>query len=89
MRNILKDIDRNCKDCSTTEKVLNFLFNSGDIPATSEYHREIYFFYIETLDTFPNGRNRKKLARQETCQMFRISEDTLRKIITKYRRKYK
>ena len=76
MRNIIRDIEENCPDCScSVEKTVKFLHNRGDFTYTSNLYREIWFFYTEALET-----RTKKEARDLTLEMFRISFETFRRV---------
>ena len=81
MKNILKDIKNNCNQCDI-DQVIEFLKERGDFSYTSETHREIYFFYLETLKEWDCS---KEYARLVTCEMFDICESNFYKIIKKYR----
>lgn len=89
MKNIIKDVEQNCKECCDPEKTIAFLHERGDFSYTSEYYREVWFFYKESLTLFPKGRDRKQKARQHTCEMMKISERTFWKISNKMRKKFK
>lgn len=70
MKNIVKDIKKNCPDCECSiEKTIKFLQDSGDLSYTSEHYREIWFFYSELAITLKN----KKEARETTMKLFKIS----------------
>lgn len=86
VKNIVKDLDQNCKECREPEKTVKFLFDRGDISYTSEYYREIWFFYKESLDLFKKSKQQKKQARNHTCEMMNISEPLFWKISKKMRK---
>ena len=80
MKNIIKDIETNCPECKCdVEKTVDFLANRGDFSYSSEYHREIWFFYLEAL----NERTKKE-ARDLTIEMFDISFATFKNIRAKF-----
>lgn len=82
MKNLIKDIERNCPECECdTEKTIKYLYDHGDISATSEYYREIWFFYEEALTTLFEGEvKKKKKARELTMEHFTISYGTFKNV---------
>ena len=80
MKNIIKDIERNCEDQSI-EGIVLFLTKRGDFHRTSEQHREIYFFY-KSARKMPMTH---RLARQTTIELFGIKPHTFKRIINKYK----
>jgi len=84
VKNIIKDIETNCPTCKDVESIVGFLHNRGDFSYTSEFYREVWFFYLESISLF-NTRNKKKLAQQHTCKMMGISDGTFRRIRRLYR----
>ena len=84
MKNIVKDIETNCKECTTPTDIVAFLHNRGDFSYTSEFYREVWFFYLESISLF-EGRKRKEAAKLHTCKMMGISEGTFRRIRRVYR----
>lgn len=81
LKNIVKDIEQNCPDCECSpERTVEFLKDRGDFSYISEYHREIWFFYLEALKT-----RTKREAREVTIELFKISEGLFRKVRRKYR----
>lgn len=88
VKNIIKDIEQNCKECCEPDKTIKFLFDRGDISYTSEYYREIWFFYKESLTLFKKSKKQKKEARDHTCEMMGISEPLFWKISKKLRKRF-
>lgn len=80
MKNIVKDIKTNCKDLSI-EGIVDFLNSRGDLSYTSNYHREIWFFYVEARRLPLTHRE----AKQTTMTMFKISSATFKNIQIKYK----
>lgn len=80
MNNIIKDIKENCED-KTVEGIVKYLTRSGDIAYTSEYHREIVYFYLEARKMPQTHRE----AKQTTIQLFNISSPTFKRIMRKYK----
>lgn len=74
LKNILKDIELNCKDCKSISDAISFLVKRGDFSYTSDYYREVWFFYLESLSLFEGKHHeKKKKARELTQEMFKIS----------------
>jgi hypothetical protein len=84
MKNILKDIELNCQYCKSFADVVEFLHNRGDFSYTSEFYREVWFFYLESISLF-DGRKKRSLAKAHTCKMMGISEGTFNRIRRAYR----
>ena len=83
MKNIIKDIKKNCPDCECSiDKTVEYLVSHGDIGYTSEHYREVWYFYKELLDTLKN----KRQARETTLELMRIKHDKF-KYIQKWARK--
>ena len=76
MKNVVKDIETNCPDCSP-EEIVSFLVDNGDLSTTSNYHREIYFFYKECR----KERFTHREARRTTIELFNIGPTKFKKII--------
>ena len=89
LRNLIKHISANCKECCDPGKTVKYLFDSGEISYTTEYYLEIWYFYLEALNLYPKSRQQKKKAREHTCEMFGISERLFSVIRNRYRRKFK
>lgn len=80
MRNIVRDIEQNCPECEcSVEETIKYLYVRGDIVQTSEYYREVWFFYQEALDIFDPPFKKKK-ARELTLEHFGIHYETFRNI---------
>lgn len=74
MRNLVKDIEKNCPQCHcSVEETVKFLYENGDISFTAEEYREIYNFYKEALDMFKEEKYAKKKARELTLEHYKIS----------------
>ena len=80
MKNIIKDIRRNCPDCSNTEKVVEFLYRRNDLKQTADIHREIAFFYQDAIPLF---KGNKANAKRHTMEMMGVSERTFYNAIKK------
>ena len=81
MKNLVRDIEENCPECECdTEKTIRYLFDHGDLSATSEYYREIWFFYTESLKMFEGMTKKKMKARTLTMEHFKISYETFRNV---------
>jgi len=85
VRNILKDVENNCPDCCEPEKTIAFLHKRGDFSYTAEWYREVWYFYNDALKLFPKGKLQKKQARQHTCEMMEISEETFKRIRKRFK----
>ena len=79
MKNIIKDIEQNCKDKSV-EGIIRFLHRSGDIPMTSEHYREVWHFYVEALKFLKNKRKAKKL----TMFFMKVNDSKFKRIKARY-----
>ena len=84
MKNIVKDIETNCPTCKDVESIVHVLHNRGDFSYTSEFYREVWFFYLESISLF-EGRKKRELAKNHTCQMMGVSDGTFRRIRRLYR----
>ncbi len=82
MKNVIKDIEQNCKDLSISG-IVNFLNSSRDFYYLSEYDREIYFFY---QDLIKDNRSHRQ-ARKITIEMFSLSDTKFKTAIRKYKRR--
>jgi hypothetical protein len=81
MINIVKDIKENCPECECdTEKTVRYLYEHGDISPTSEYYREIWYFYEEALTLFKGEVKKKMKARNLTMEHFKISYGTFKNV---------
>lgn len=81
VRNILKDLTKNCRECKSQKDIVEFLFDRGDFSYTSEYYREIWFFY---QDAIKGLKMSKREARLHTMLMFDISYGTFCKVRKRY-----
>ena len=89
MRNIVKDIEKNCPECHcNTEETIKFLAEHGDFSYTSDHYRAVWFFYKDLLTKFNGECFKKRKARTTTNQLFRISNDKFR-LIRKWANKHK
>ncbi len=79
MLNLIKDIKLNCPDLSV-EGIVKFMTERGDLVYTSNYYREIYFFYLEARKLPLTHRE----AKQTTMQLFKISSPTFKRIQKRY-----
>lgn len=81
MKNLVRDIEENCPECHCdTENTVKYLYDHGDISATSEYYREIWFFYEEALGLFKGEVKKKMKARELTLEHFKISYGTFKNV---------
>ena len=80
MKNLVKDILNNCEDKSI-KGIISFLVDSGDLSYVSDYHREIYFFYLEAR----KAQIPRIEAKKTTIELFNISTSTLKRILRKYK----
>jgi len=80
MKNLIKDIRQNCEDL-TLEGIVSFMNKRGDLSYTSDYHREIYFFYIEARKLPLKHRE----AKQTVMELFKIGSTTFKTIMRKYK----
>lgn len=81
MRNLVKDIERNCPECRcSVEETIKYLYNHEDIVSTAEAYREVYNFYLECLDMFEGEPYAKKKARELTIENYKISHQTFKNI---------
>jgi hypothetical protein len=85
MRNIIKDIKTNCAKCDTIEGVVMFLKRRGDFKYTSEFYREVWFFYLESISLYDGDRRKRSKAAAHTCEMMSISDGTFRRIRLLYK----
>lgn len=79
MINVIKDIKQNCQDQSI-EGIVNFLVNRGDFSYTSNFHREVWFFYSELRKDYDH-----KTARKVTIESFKLSPSNFKQIIRKFK----
>lgn len=84
MINIIREINENCPECQCdVEKTVRYLYENGDMSATSDYYREIWYFYKEAYK-MTDGPYRKKKARELTLNHFRISAETFKNIRARF-----
>lgn len=87
MRNIVREISENCPECACDlERTVKYLYENGDIAPTSDYYREIWYFYIEALK-ITERPYRKKKARSLTLDHFKISSETFKNIRARFMKK--
>ena len=68
MKNIIKDVKKNCSDCSS-EEVVEFLYKRGDFSYTSEHYREIWFFFLDAIKEVKS----KVQARRLTIELYKLT----------------
>lgn len=82
MRNIIKDITENCPECHCdTEKTVQFMAKRGDLKWTSEHYREVWFFFLRTIDA--HGYNE---GRKITLEVMQVKKDKWKTILKWARR---
>ena len=80
MKNVIKDINKNCKDLSV-EGIVRFLENRGDLRFTANSHREVYYFFLEALDCGFTLMESKKI----TVELFDINPNTFKNIRSRFK----
>jgi len=81
MKNLIKDVSSNCPECECDiEATVDYLSKIGAINEYAEHYREIWNFYLQSLEQQKEAKFPKKEARLITQEMYGITFEKFRYI---------